>query len=105
MQRRTIQPRVDWQQRVEEIGLTYHSHEAGPYWDESAYYEFTAGQIEQLETAANTLHGLCLKAAEAVITNGWWDRLCIPERAADLIVKSCERDDFSLYGRFDVAYD
>jgi len=105
MQRRTIEVRPDWQHRVEEIGLTYHSHEAGPYWDESAYYEFTAGEIEVLEMAANTLHELCLEAVDAVITENWWHRLCIPKSAVELIRKSWERDDFSLYGRFDVAYD
>ena len=105
MQRRTIQPRPDWQQRVEEIGLTYHSHEQGPYWDESACYEFTSAEIDILESAANTLHDLCLQAVDAIIKENWWDRLCIPEPAIPLIRNSWERDDFSLYGRFDVAYD
>ena len=41
MQRHSCSPRRDWHQRVESIGLTYHSHEYGPYWDESACYEFT----------------------------------------------------------------
>lgn len=105
MQRHTIQPRPDWRQRVEEIGLTYHSHEQGPYWDESAYYQFTASQIDVLESAANTLHDLCLQAIDAVIKENWWDRLCIPGPAIELIRKSWDREDFSLYGRFDVAYD
>src|SRR5262245_25520570 len=105
MRRHTIQPRPNWQQRVEEVGLSYHSHEDGPYWDESAYYEFSTDQINELETAANTLHDLCLQAVETVIKENWWDRLCIPDAAIEPIRNSWQRDDFSLYGRFDVAYD
>lgn len=105
MKRHVCQPRPDWREKVERVGLTYHSHDNGPYWDESACYEFSRAEIEELETAANALHFLCIEAAEAVIKNNWWERLNIPEAAIPLILKSWERDDFSLYGRFDFAYD
>ncbi len=105
MQRHSITPRPDWKQKVEELGLTYHSHETGPYWDESVYYQFSSREIDELEAAANTLHELSLHAVEAVIKNNWWDRLCIPPSAIPVIQQSWEREDFSLYGRFDVAYD
>jgi glutathionylspermidine synthase len=105
MKRHRIAPRSDSRAKVEQIGLTYHSHENGPYWDESAYYEFTASEIDVLEKAAATLHKLCIEAAGAIIENGWWDRLGIPGVAVPVIEASWERDDFSLYGRFDVAYD
>ncbi len=105
MQRHSCEPRPAWREKVESVGLTYHSHDTGPYWDESACYELTATDVEALETAAKTLHHLCIEAAEAVITRGLWDRLCIPEIARPAILRSWERDDFSLYGRFDLAYD
>jgi glutathionylspermidine synthase len=105
MKRHRITPRPDWQAKVEEIGLAYHSHEDSPYWDESAYYYFTSADITQFEEAARTLHKLCIDAAEAIIQNDWWDRLSIPKAAIPIIKASWERDDFSLYGRFDVAYD
>ena len=105
MKRHTCQPRPDWREKVESVGLTYHSHEAGPYWDESAAYELTAAEVDELERAANTLHFLCIDATEAVINNNWWARIGIPEVAVPSILKSWERDDFSLYGRFDLAYD
>jgi glutathionylspermidine synthase len=105
MQRRAVSARADWREKVEEVGLTYHTHENGPYWDESAYYEFTTREVNELEAAANTLHALCVEAAGAVIENQWWDRLAIPAAAVPVIRNSWERDDFSLYGRFDVAYD
>jgi glutathionylspermidine synthase len=90
---------------VEAVGLTYHSHDFGPYWDESACYQLTLDEVNALEAAANTLHHLCIDAAEAVIHRGWWDRLGIPAAAVPAILRSWERDDFSLYGRFDFAYD
>ncbi len=105
MQRHACQPRENWMQRVEQIGLTYHSHEHGPYWDESACYEFSADEVDALETASRTLHALCIDAAEAVIQHGWWSRLGIPDAAVPAIVRSWERDDFSLYGRFDLAFN
>ena len=105
MQRVSITPRADWQRRVEEIGLTYHTHESGPYWDESAYYELASREVDELEAAGNVLHELCIKAAEAVIDQGWWDRLAIPRAAVPVILDSWEKDEFSLYGRLDLAYD
>jgi len=105
MQRHRCTPRSGWQAKVEELGLTYHSHEEAPYWDESAYYELSAAEVAALETAGNALHRLCLEAAESVIQHGWWPRLGIPEAAIPAILRSWERDDFSLYGRFDLAFD
>ncbi len=105
MQRHAINPRSDWRDRAEHIGLTYHSHENGPYWDESACYELTAAEVDALEIAANKLHFLCIDAAEAIIQKGWWSRLNIPPAAVPAILRSWDRDDFSLYGRFDFSYD
>ena len=105
MKRHVCQPRPDWRARVESVGLTYHSHECGPYWDESACYELSADDVSALESAGNTLHPLCIAAAAAVIENDWWTRLGIPAAAVPGILNSWERDDFSLYGRFDLSYD
>ena len=105
MHRHALSARPNWREKVEEVGLTYHTHEAGPYWDESACYELTAAEVDTLEAAANTLHELCLEAAGAVIERNWWSRLAIPAAAIPVIQKSWERDDFSLYGRFDFAFD
>ncbi|HXI71166.1 MAG TPA: glutathionylspermidine synthase family protein [Verrucomicrobiae bacterium] len=105
MKRHACHPRPDWREKVESVGLTFHSHEHGPYWDESACYELTAGEVDELESATNKLHYLCIDAAEAVIENNWWSRLGICEAAVPAILRSWERDDFSLYGRFDLSYD
>jgi glutathionylspermidine synthase len=105
MQRLTIKPRADWREKVEALGFTYHTHENGAYWDESAYYALTRREVDELEAAANTLYQLCLDAAHVVIDREWWSRLGIPPQAVPLILESWNRDDPSLYGRFDLAYD
>ncbi len=105
MQRHRCQPRPAWREKVEEIGFTFHTPPEGPYWDESACYELTAAEVDALEKAAHELHYRCIDAAEAVIVNNWWSRLGIPEIAVPAILHSWERDDFSLYGRFDLSYD
>jgi len=105
MQRHCCQVRAGWREKVEGLGLTYHSHESGPYWDESACYELTRVEVDALEAAGNKLHRLCIEAAGEVIERGWWERLGIPDAAVKSIIRSWERDDFSLYGRFDLSFD
>jgi glutathionylspermidine synthase len=105
MRRRACNPRADRAAKVEALGLFWHTHEEGPYWDESACYELTSAEVDALESAANALHALCIEAAGRVVERGWWDRLGVPAAAVPSILRSWERDDFSLYGRFDLAFD
>ena len=105
MKRHTTSVRPDWMERVESLGLTYHSHADGLYWDESVCYELTDPEVNALERAANDLHRLCIEAAEKIMERDWWGRLGIPIAAIPSIRASWDRDDFSLYGRFDLAFD
>lgn len=105
MQRITIQPRPNWQSKVEEVGLTFHTPDGVRYWDETAYYRLTAQEVDVLEKAANDLHQMCIEAADDVVNNGLFDLLGVPAEAVPHIKASWERDDFSLYGRFDFSYD
>ena len=104
MRRTLCTPRRDWQRKVEEVGLAWHSA-TGAYWNESAYYEFTAREVDTLEEATNNLHALCLQAVQHVIDNKLYGRLAIPDMAVPLIERSWEEEPPSLYGRFDFAYD
>ena len=105
MQRHLSTPRSNWQERVESTGLTYHTHDEGTYWDESACYELSLAEVTSLERSAKALHQLCIEAAGVVIEKNWWSRLSIPTVAVPAILRSWERDDFSLYGRFDLAFN
>jgi glutathionylspermidine synthase len=105
MQRIASQPRADWQQRVESQGLVYHSADGVPYWDEGAYYRLTADQVDELERATYELDRMCLVAVQHVIDERLFELLQIPEAFVEFIVDSWQRDEFTLYGRFDLAYD
>jgi glutathionylspermidine synthase len=110
MQRIAIQPRADWKAKVESLGLLFHTTPDGtdfgkPYWNEEAYYKFNAAQIEQIESATNELHRICLEAVQHVIDKNLFDRLKIPPKCVDLIKWAWEAEPPSIYGRFDLAYD
>ena len=96
---------MDWRERVESVGMTYHPIDGQPYWDESVCYRFGSKEIDTLDIASAELHDLCIKTAEQVIRRGLFSRLHIPEPLIPLIVRSWEADEPSVYGRFDLAYD
>ena len=110
MQRISIQPRQNWQEKVESAGLTFHSPADlaavnTTYWDESACYEFTAKEIDALEAAANELQTMCIAAAQHVIDNKRYTELAIPAAAIPVIELAWEQEPPALYGRFDFMYD
>jgi glutathionylspermidine synthase len=104
MRRIAATPRADWQKKVEEAGLTWHSLDE-PNWNESAFYEFTAKEVALLEAATNELETMTLEAAQHIIDNQLYGRMGIPDNARPLIESSWEAKLPSLYGRFDFTYD
>jgi glutathionylspermidine synthase len=103
MRRVASTPRPNWKQRVEQAGLTWHSLEQ-PYWNESAFYHFTAKEVEALEVATNELAAMALNAVQHVIDNQLYADMAIPPQAIPLIENSWQAEPPSLYGRFDLAY-
>jgi glutathionylspermidine synthase len=104
MKRVTETPRPEWERKVEEAGLTFHSRDA-PYWNEEASYRFTGAEIDTLEKAANDIHELYLTAAQRVIDRDEFHKLGMTERMAALAKKSWNADEQHLYGRFDFHFD
>ncbi|WP_422926324.1 glutathionylspermidine synthase family protein [Singulisphaera sp. PoT] len=98
-------PRPDWPKTVESQGLHFHSIGGEPYWDESAYYLLEAREVDQIEKATYTLDALCLNAVEHVITSGRLDEFDIPVEFHTFVAESWERDERTIYGRFDLAFD
>jgi glutathionylspermidine synthase len=113
MQRHIIAPRPGWREKVEALGLAFHTDKAGPeasgppapYWNESAYYSFTVDDVDRIERATNELHERCLEAVQHVIDKKAYARLGIPGNAARAIERSWNDNSPSIYGRFDLAYD
>lgn len=105
MRREAIAPRPNWQRKVEEVGLSFHTQDGVPYWAEDRCYAFTADEIDGIEALTNELHRLCLEAAEQIVRRNWHSRLAIPEWAVDYVNAVWERGDPTFIGRFDLAYD
>ena len=106
MRRRTLSPRENWQKRVEKIGLTYHTLADGtPYWDESAYWEFSAREIDRLEAATNEIQRLALAAGQVILDQNRLAQMGIPPAAHDAIRAAWNAEPPALYGRLDLAYD
>ncbi len=105
MDRITCEVRPNWQKRVEETGLVFHTLHGETYWDESVYYQFSSYQIDQLELATQTLHDMCIELVEEIIEKRQFGLFMIPKEWENWIIESWEREDPSIYGRFDLAYD
>jgi glutathionylspermidine synthase len=102
--RRIASPtRAHWQSKVQAAGLTWHTP-GQPYWNESAFYEFTAREVDILEAATNELEGMSLAAVQHIIDNKLYALMGIPECAVPLVESSWDAEPPSLYGRFDLAY-
>jgi len=106
LQRKTIKERPNWRDTAEEYGFKFHTLYGEPYWDESAYYQFTLEQIENdLEDPSEELHKMCLQVVDAVVrSEELLQRFCIPESHWPLIFDAWEAGEKSLYSRLDLAY-
>ncbi len=105
MRRLAIDPRPDWQKKVEKYGLMYHTLRGEPYWDETACYEFSKYEIDTLERATYALHEMCMELVQHVIDNRLYGLFLIPPEFEKLIVDSWEADEPFVYGRFDLAFN
>jgi glutathionylspermidine synthase len=105
MRRTDIDPRPDWQTRVEKYGLHFHTVAGVAYWDESACYEFTRFEIDTLERATYALHEMCMALVQHVIDNRMFGLFLIPPEYEELIVRSWDEDEPTVYGRFDLAFN
>lgn len=106
MRRMTLQPRPDWQARVEEHGLVWHTDPDGPYWDESACYAFTLAQIEEIEVATEEVQRLYRAAGERIAQDERLLSLCGVPSSYHLAVRDAwQAQPPALdYGRFDFGY-
>jgi glutathionylspermidine synthase len=109
MERKTFAPRQGWRERCNMVGFDYYdlpSSDGTPYWSEEAAYCFTAAEVDAIEEATNTLHGMCLETVGKIVSTGDYPAgYRLSETAKQLIEKSWREGELSLYGRFDLAYD
>ena len=113
MERVPLRPRPDWRAKMEALGFDFHTipndlDPAGTYWDESACWLFTGEEIDLLDDASVELHRMCLDAAARIVDERLYPLLGISPDVAQIVEDSWRSrqkgTDFSLYGRFDLAY-
>jgi glutathionylspermidine synthase len=105
MERILSTPRPDWQKTVESQGFHFHTLNEEPYWDESVCYRFSAAEIDAVEKATYALDKMTLEAVDHVIEQGLFEEFQIPQEYVEWIKRSWERDELTIYGRFDFAFD
>jgi glutathionylspermidine synthase len=107
MQRIACPERDDWRSTAHACGFDFHTFDDERYWDERAYYGFTLEQIERdIEGPTAEVDAMCMEfVARAIDDENCLRRLKIPEPFWELIANSWRRDERSLYGRLDLAFD
>jgi len=107
MKRIDIDPRPGWQAFAENLGFNFHTIDGEPYWDESAYYQFTLQQIEQdLEDPTEELHQMALDLVPDILADEQkLQQLAIPEAFWQKIADSWQQGEPYLYGRMDFSYN
>jgi len=106
MNRHAIAPRKNWRARVERDGLIWHTANGAPYWNEAAYYAFTPGEIDEIESATGELYRMFLSAGQYVVDKQLFARFAIPDWCWPLITKAWNAEPPALnYGRFDLGYN
>lgn len=106
MLRIPVAERPHWRQTAAEFGFKFHTMYGQPYWDESAYYQFSLQQIERdIEDPSAELHQMCLEVADRVARDEeLLQRFQIPQAFWQQVADSWQRQDPSLYSRLDLVY-
>ena len=107
MKRVKVKERPDWRSKADEFGFKFHTMHGEPYWDESAYYQFTLAQIESdLEDPTEEIHSMCLEVVDRVVhSEELLQRFKIPQKFWEYVKSSWELQEPSLYSRLDLVYD
>lgn len=103
MKRHEILPRHNWQERVENLGFTYHTIDGVPYWNEGACYVLDSELIDKIDDATQELHDMCILYVEKAIASGNYEGYDFSDETISLIEKSWMFGHAALYGRFDLG--
>lgn len=88
---------------LEDIGMQWHTDADGSDYIVPELVRVSEAEAEAYYAAANTLYDMYVEAAGQVIENRLYDQLGIDPLLVPLVEDSWERDDWHLYGRFDLA--
>lgn len=106
MKRISVAERANWRAYAEEVGFNFHTFEGEPYWDETAYYQFSLQQIEEdLEAPTEELHQMAMDmVGDITYSEEMLTQLNIPREFWSYIWNSWKNREPYLYGRLDLAY-
>lgn len=109
MFRKEFKKRENYAERLDEIGFQYHnisSTDDGEYWTEGVAYEFTLKEIEEIESATENLHEICMETVGEIIESGdYAEGFRLNDESISLIEHSWNNDDAHIYGRFDLLFE
>ena len=107
MKRIPIAERPGWRNYAEEVGFIFHTFDGEPYWDETAYYQFSLRQIEEdLEAPTEELHQMVMDmVGDITRSEEMLTQLDIPRDFWSYVWKSWNKGEPHLYGRFDLVYN
>ncbi|MCB1867492.1 MAG: glutathionylspermidine synthase family protein [Gammaproteobacteria bacterium] len=88
---------------MEHIGMTWHTDDDGSDYISDELVQLSETEAEAYYSAANTLYDMYVEAGQHAIENQLYYELGIPSNLVGLIEDSWEKDDWHLYGRFDLA--
>lgn len=106
MKRISVAERANWRAYAEEVGFDFHTFDGEPYWDETAYYQFSLQQIEEdLEAPTEELHQMAMDmVGDITYSEEMLTQLNIPREFWSYIWNSWNNREPHLYGRLDLAY-
>lgn len=106
MKRVDTTERPHWRDYAESVGFHFHTFDGEPYWDETAYYQFTLQQVEDdLEAPTEELHEMAMALVDEVVRDAEkLHQLAIPELFWNHIYNGWTNGDPHLYGRMDLVY-
>lgn len=107
MKRISINERPNWRAHAEEVGFKFHTFDGEPYWDETAYYQFSLQQIENhLEAPTEELHQMVMDmVGDITRSEEMLTLLNIPREYWSFVWNSWNKTQPHLYGRMDFVYD
>jgi glutathionylspermidine synthase len=109
MLRKNFKKRADYADRLDQIGFQYHSvlsSDNERYWTEGVAYEFTLERIEEIESASESLHGICMETVRDIVESGDYpDGFKLNDGSKSLIERSWKNGDIHIYGRFDLLVE
>ncbi len=88
---------------LEDIGMTWHTDTDGSSYLVPELVNVSETEAQAFYDASNALYDLFVEAAEHVISEKRYAELGIDPTLIPLIEDSWDRDDWHLYGRFDLA--